>query len=471
MPIDPSPFWGIPSGLHFSDEGVYGAGIATDLEPQQRSRPSPTAIGARVRQLRIAQGLTQTGLGLGRFSKEYISQIERGRARATPATLDWLAERLGVTREFLEVGRSPSAHERTAGLVSRAEAAVAARDDEEALACLARAGPLSEAWEPVLALRALLAGATARMGLGRATEALGVLEQARDLVEADAFTDADRANMLFHLGRCRYHLSSIPMAEALFTQALDLLRRSDLIDDRLRARILRWRSRCYRRQRDWESARADVEAALEVAERLGDREALAHGHFQASIIAERRGQWVLARSYAERAKELYDEQEDRLSVGRLLNNLGGLTFLLGNSEEAVRLLKQAFSVALEVGSEPDAAQAVSSLAQVHLRTGEPEIAEDQARHALRLLDGRVDFLDEQGNAQLVLGRALLEQGKLDEAEAALAAGEAMFDQLSSTSHRAAAWTAQAELSIRRGDKDKALGLYRRAAESLQDVRF
>ena len=207
----------------------------------------------------------------------------------------------------------------------------------------------------------------------------------------------------------------------LFTQALDLLRHSDLVDDRLRSRIYRWRSRCYRRQRDWESARGDVEAALELSEKLDDRDALAHGYFQASIIAERNGQWVLARSYAERAKVLYEDQEDRLNVGRLLNNLGGLSFLLGDPEKAVGLLKSAFSVALEVGSEPDAAQAVSSLAQVHLRTGEPELAEEQARHALRLLEGRVDFLDEQGNVQLVLGRALLEQGRLDEAEEALAA--------------------------------------------------
>jgi HTH-type transcriptional regulator, quorum sensing regulator NprR len=424
-----------------------------------------------VRQLRIARGLTQTDLGLGRLSKEYISQIERGRARPTPATLDWLAGRLGVTREFLELGLSSSAHERIAGLVTGAEAAVAAREHEEALGCLDRAGPLSEAWEPLLALRALLAGASARSELGRVKEALALLEQARDLVEEHAFTDADRANVLFHLGRCRYKLSSTSTAEALFTQALDLMRRSSLVDDRLRSRILRWRSRCYRRQRDWEAARSDVEAALELSERLGDRDALAHGYFQASVIAEREGQWVLARSYAERAKALYEEQEDRLSVGRLLNNLGGLTFLLGNSEEAVRLLKDAYAVALEVGSEPDAAQAVSSLAQVHLRTGEPELAEHQARHALSLLDGRIDFLDEQGNAQLVLGRALLEQGRLDEAEQALAVSEGMFEQLASTGHRAAAWTAQAELSIERGDQEKALRLYRRAAETLQDVRF
>jgi len=46
---------------------------------------------------------------------------------------------------------------------------------------------------------------------------------------------------------------------------------------------------------------------------------------------------------------------------------------------------------------------------------EQPVAEEQALHALELLEGRVDFLDEIGNAQLVLGRALLEQDRLDEA--------------------------------------------------------
>ena len=45
--------------------------------------------------------------------------------------------------------------------------------------------------------------------------------------------------------------------------------------------------------------------------------------------------------------------------------------------------------------------------------------------------GNEDYLDEIGNAQLVLGRALLEQDRLDEAEAAFAAAEASFGQLGS----------------------------------------
>jgi len=391
--------------------------------------------------------------------------------RPNEAALEWLAERLEVPRRFLETGVSSPEHERTASVISQAEAAVAAREFDRAIESLDVLEETGAALEPDLELRAVLAGATARSELGRIEEALAVLMRARDLVDDESFTDVDRANVLFHIGQCRYRLSSVPTAVALFTEALELMRRSEAIDDRLRCRILRWRSRCYRRQGDWEAARTDVEAALELSERLGDGEALAHGYFQASIIAERRGQWVLARSYAERAKALYEEQEDRLNVGRLLNNLGGLTFLLGDPDRAADYLKEAFAVALEVGSQPDAAQAVSSLAQVNLRTGHVALAEEQARQALSLLEGRVDYLDEQGNAQLVLGRALLEQGELDESEQALAAAESAFEQLSSGSHRAAVWTARGDLSVRRGDKDTALTLYRRAAETLQDFRF
>jgi hypothetical protein len=98
-------------------------------------------------------------------------------------------------------------------------------------------------------------------------------------------------------------------------------------------------------------------------------------------------------------------------------------------------------------------------------------AEEQARHALQIIDRREDMLDEAGNAHLVLGRSLLEQGRLDEAEAALGEAEDLLSQLSSASHRAAAWIAQGDLATSRGDERKAALLYRRAAEALQDFRF
>jgi tetratricopeptide (TPR) repeat protein len=429
--------------------------------------PQAATIGARVRRLRGLRGLTQSALAGDRFTKEYVSQIERGKTRPTPQTLDWLAERLGVDRQFLETGVSEQDRLQAESVVAQAEAAIEGSRYEEAAALLAGLdAPSAE-----LRLRACLAESWARMYLGGIREAIALAEAARQIAEAPQFSDLDRAEVLFRLACCRYKLSSISTALALYSEALQLAERSGLPCDRLRAHILGWRSRCYRRQRDYEAAREDIERALELAQSLGDRETTAHAYFQASLVAERQGHWVRARSYAERAKAVYEEIADRQSVGRLLNNLGGLSFLLGKPEQAKDYLKSAFAHALEVGSTADAAQAVSSLAQVHLRTGELDLAEQQARHALELLDGRVDYLDEIGNAQLVLGRALLEQGRLEEADGMFALAESSFEQLSSDSHRAAAWIAQGDLAARRGDDRAAAHLYRRAAEALQDFRF
>jgi Tfp pilus assembly protein PilF len=66
---------------------------------------------------------------------------------------------------------------------------------------------------------------------------------------------------------------------------------------------------------------------------------------------------------------------------------------------------------------------------------------------------------------------LLEQERLDEAEEMFRSAEASFEQLSSVSHRAAAWVAQGDLAVRRGEDRHAAHLYRRAAEALQDFRF
>src|SRR5207249_612664 len=173
----------------------------------------------------------------------------------------------------------------------------------------------------------------------------------------------------------------------------------------------------------------------------------------------------------ERAKALYEELSDRQNLGRVMNSIGYINFLLGHPDEAIAFLKDAFRIHIELGKDADAAHDVNSLAQVHLRTGDAERAEEQARLALEMLGDRVDFLDEIGNAQLVLGRALLDQGRIDDAEQALRAAEQAYDQLSSASHRATVWVAQGDLAARRGDDTRAAHLYRSAAEALQDVRF
>ena len=436
------------------------------------TRAASPSIGDRVRALRTAAGLTQTALAGERFSKEYVSQIERGKTRPTDETVAWLAGRLGVDPQFLAQGVSADVRARVEARLERAEALTEAHRDREAVDAFREAREeLGSLGSPELELRALAGEGWALQELGAAREALAVLQVARELSESPAFSDVDRADVLFRLGCCRYRISSIPTAIALFDQALELAERTGLPCDLLQARILAWRSRCRRRQADYEAAREDVERAIELAQAMDDPRVVAGTYFQASLVAEKMGHWVLARQYAQQAKAIYQDLNDERNTGRLMLNLGGLQLLLGHPEQAIEHLTASFALAVEAGSQPDAAQALGSLAAVHEHLGDHDAADEHARKALALLEGREDFLDEIGQSNLVLGRSLLERGRLDEAEQCFRAADSAFEQMESIGHRTGAWVALGDLAERRGDVREAARWYRNAAEALAVVRF
>jgi tetratricopeptide (TPR) repeat protein len=453
--------------------GVIDDQPSTDVTAATRTSTSAaTRLGERLRSLRLTAGLTQTELAGERFSKEYVSQIERGKTRPTDDTIAWLAQRLGVDASFLAHGVSADERSRIEALLTRAEALTSAHRYPDAIEAFVEArATLAGMASVVLEVRALAGEGWARMQHGDLRAAVEALQEARTLTEGPQFSDVDRADVLFRLGTCRYKLSSIATAIALFDEAFALASASVLPADALLAEILQWRSRCHRRRRDFEAAREDVERALELAGGTADTATTANVYFQASLVAERMGHWVLSRSYAQQAKALYEELDDERNVGRLMLNLGGLHLLLGNPQEALEHLQASFALAIEAQSQPDAAQALGSMATVYLHLGQFAEADEHARKALGLLEGREDFLDEIGQSQLVLGRALMERGRLDEAEECFRAADAAFEQMSSVSHRAGAWVALGDLAARRGDDREAARLYRNAAEALQDIRF
>ena len=305
----------------------------------------------------------------GRFSKEYISQIERGKTRPTEATIAWLAERLGVDPAFLAVGVSTEERTKVEALLARAEALSEAHQ--------LRRGDRGVPRGARGRRRHLGAGARAprarRRGVGAPAARRGARGDRAPAARAGARRAARSSRTsiapTFSSGSGSAATSSRASARriALFDEALELAERSGLPCDLLRADILGWRSRCHRLQRDYVAARDDVERALELAQDLGDRAAIANTYFQASLIAQRQGHWVLSRNYAQRAKELYQQLNDERNVGRLLLKLGGLTLLLGDEEQAVEHLKASFARALDTDSPADAAQALEGLAAVHLR--------------------------------------------------------------------------------------------------------
>src|SRR5205809_7997753 len=193
----------------------------------RRSTQSGNRLGERVRQLRVAAGLTQTDLAGDRFSKEYVSQIERGKTRPTRETIEWLAAKLGVDAGFLERGVSADERSRVEAMLARAEALTNAHQYDDAIDELenSRTAVLATG-ATELEARALSTEAWARMERGEVKPALELLDRCRTISETPGFSDVDRAQVLFRMGVCRYHLSSIASAIGLFSEALKLAEES-----------------------------------------------------------------------------------------------------------------------------------------------------------------------------------------------------------------------------------------------------
>ncbi|HEX2196402.1 MAG TPA: helix-turn-helix transcriptional regulator [Actinomycetota bacterium] len=58
-------------------------------------------VGRRLRELRLAAGMTQAELAGRRFSHAYVSVLEAGRREPSRAAIDYFAQRLGVAVEEL----------------------------------------------------------------------------------------------------------------------------------------------------------------------------------------------------------------------------------------------------------------------------------------------------------------------------------------------------------------------------------
>jgi tetratricopeptide (TPR) repeat protein len=428
---------------------------------------SSNGFGERVRALRRSAGLTQSELASGRFSKEYLSQIERGKTVPSSATVEWLAQLLGTDAAFLESGVSDEDGDRVqSALVAAAGLLEEHRHAEAAAGFSAVRTGLSGIHMPNLVLRALRGEAWARIREGELDQARSLLEQAAVVASDPGLSDVDRAEVEFLVGVCRYTASDIDDAITQLGSALELAEQSGLPCDRLRSDIFHWRSRCWRRLRDWAAAREDIDRALELADARSDPRQVADAYFQASLVAQREGGWVLARRDAERSKELFDQLGDRATVGRLLNNLAGINHLLGNAQRAIEQLTEAFGIFVDLGLTQEAGYVFSSLADVHLSIGDAAAAETNARKALELLGDRVDHLQEIGASRLVLGRSLLAQGRLIEAGHELTAAASIFTDAKSVSHQADGWIAQGDLAQESGDVHEAARLFRQATQAL-----
>lgn len=418
-----------------------------------------TTIADRVREARLAAGLSQTALAGNAFSPSYISLIESGHREPTDSALTVLADRLGTTLEFLKHGEEGPNEARIRLELSYAKLDLTSGDAESARRRL-EALDLSVV-TPVLRVEALAE-------LARAHELRGDLESAVDILEPLHTDERSRG----------HHLEAARLANALVVSyleagdlhrsvevgeaALEDLVQQDLVgtDEHLRlGSTVLW---SYVERGDLLYATHRAAELIQLAESLGSPRGRGSVYWNAALVAEERRDYSLAQQYTERALALLSEGEPDRDLPRLRLNYAWLLLRSDPPEPALALEHIArASRDLEVlGSAVELAAMDVETSRAHLMLGSPLEAEAQARHGIERL-GAAPRL-ESAVAHLALGDALHALGRTEEAAGAYKWAADVLSMMSASRQSAAAWRDLGDRYRAHGEAEAAARAYDRA---------
>lgn len=418
-----------------------------------------TTIADRVRQARLAAGLSQTALAGDALSPSYISLIESGRREPTDAALGVIAERLGSTVEYLKHGDEGPAEARAKLALDYARLDLVSGE-----ASSARDRILALDLEPVtrqVRVEALLALAQAHEMLGDLESAVGVLEPLLTQARGE-----------------QHHLDAAAAATALVASYVESgdLGRAIEVGDRQLAELeeagltgtdehLRLGSTtlwAYVERGDLLYATHRAAELIRQAESLGTPRGRGSVYWNAALVAEQRHDYGLAKRYTERALALLGEGEVSRDIPRLRLNYAWL-LLRSDPAEPATALQQLDRAAPELqvsGSEVEMARLDVERSRAHLMQGDPVAAETYGRAALDRL-GDQPRLDGAA-AQLAIGDALHARGEVEAASRAYRWAADMLGMMSASRQSAAVWRELGDRFLGHGDVTGAAQAFDRA---------
>jgi len=203
------------------------------------------------------------------------------------------------------------------------------------------------------------------------------------------------------------------------------------------------------------------------AERLC-REALVEGELSGELRAQARAAYTLdwalfelgrfeEATHSARALEIYRELGDPEQEGRVLNNLGGLSYWQGRWQEAIELYRQAGVCSERAGHAADVAFTDGNIGEILADQGLLAEAASHLRRARRVWTTTVD---RQGTAfaNMLLGRLAVRDGRAGEGLELLAVALADMERFGVDFYAELAHALIAEGEALAGDPNRALAL-------------
>ena len=403
----------------------------------------PAAAGRRLKDARVAAGLSQRQLAFPGCSAAYISRLEAGQRVASLQLLRKIAAKLGVDEEFLATGIARE-HPYPAELVE-ADVALrlndldAARDlyeralktssepraRAEALGGLGRLallrgdpGQAVDSIEEALRLAPAIGSASPGLAraLGQAYAVKGELESAIGVFERAAAAAAEAGDEL-EQARCEIALANAHIDSGNFGRAEELLggalsRTPPSVDPAQRARIYWSQSRLHTLKGNQDAAARYARKTLELLELGEDVYNTARAHRLLAFIANERGRGEEALESVVGGLALLGDEAGAVETAQFRIEEARALVLLGRSEEAAAT---AMTVqGLLADAEPDdAGRAYTVLGDVYRQVG------DNAR-ALEIWELAAELLEREPNPYIGdvyerLGALFEEEGRTEEA--------------------------------------------------------
>ena len=276
-------------------------------------------FGARLKKLRLEQGLTQEGVAEPDYSAAYVSTIEAGKRMPSRRAVEHFAANLQVDPDELITGRNPG---------RRAELLVAYGDARRRLSSGA-VGAIDVARTAFTRLEReakrdgfLDVQAKAVIGRGLCAEATNDLDAAVEIYEyalellADE-TPVTRIDALVGKVRVLHARGEIAYAAFLCEKALAELKALGIEDPSALLRLYSSLVAAYFDAGLIEKASEASERAHELAIHVDDPDRLANMYLNAGIMLAQQGHWREAESRLEEAERFFEEAHFTLDLARV----------------------------------------------------------------------------------------------------------------------------------------------------------
>lgn len=414
------------------------------------------SVGERLRQARLARGLTQEQLAHGLATKGFISQVERNRATPSLAKLRLLAERLDLGLSQLTDDRPPL---ELTYLRKSAELALKAKEAGRALKLVEEAQRLARTANDRADLMRIRGQALDE--LGRLDDALVAHQQAAAAAPPD---DPElNAAIYAEIGTVLAVLERFNHAVEADMRALHWLDRSKHADPALRARVFTNLGRAMWSLGQFHEAHKYLIEALEAATDAESLLRIANAQMALGITARAKGKLDEAIEHCNRALELHARIGQERTANRVLNNLGDVYYAMGRKADAQSVQLRCLQRARDLKDDFEIGVAGGELARYLLEAGDARQARMLALESQAAAHRSGDHLHE-AYAAAVEARAAEQLGHRIVADRKFRAALDVLLERQAAGKLAEVCAMYADLLRARGDNDRAFTLMRIAAE-------